>query len=312
MEKFNYNFEKTKNYSNLFWIISILSWLCFIGASIYSFFDNRYATSQILFTIIIYPLFKWTSKGIIYTGGTIYPLQMHLNYFNLLIFIISLLSFLSLFIYSFLVFCILKRKYIKINDISLLNNNKYIFIPLFSATILFLIGEWYHYNASRWKIRNILGLFFNIISFLTIIIIYYNFNLTINSNIKLLYLIKKLGYSCIIGIEWYYLCYIITNIFIIYSKENYFFYIIKILGFLLPIKFGIGAIFFSFYFKDLIIAFLSFLINIGCAHYFFSIDKIYRNKYNGNLDGIIYILISIILFLEIVFLCVKYNKELFK
>lgn len=313
MDILYYSFErKTKTYNNLFWILSIISWLCLIVTSFYSIMDIYNKINPILFTIVIYPLYSWRAKDITYNSGIIYPLQMHPFFYYFIAIILSFLSFLSFIMYCILIILIFNRRIIKTNDIKLLNINKYNFIPLFSLSILFLLGECYKYNASRWERRNILGLFFNLISLPTIVIIYCNFKLSINTNINLAYLIKKLGYSCIIAIEWYYLCYITTNIFILYLGEDYFFSIIKYLGFLLPLKFGIGAMIFSFYFKDIIIAFLSSIINLGCSLYFFSIHKIYRNKYNGNLEGIIYVVLSILFFLEVLFLFVNYKKEILK
>jgi len=308
MKKLYYNIEqKTKQYSNIFLLLSIISWIFFIMTSFYSIINIYEERAGILFTIVKYPLYNWISQNINYTGGTIYPLQMHPIFFYIIIIIISVISLFSFIIYLIL---INYKKKISILDEMLPAINNFNFIPLFSISICFLIGETYLYNVSRWERRNILGFIFNIIGLSSILLIYYNYKIKINNSLKYFYIIKKGAYSCIICLEWYYFCYIMTNIFVLYLSDDYYFSIIKIFEIILPLIFCIGVFIFSYIFKDILIAFLSCLINIGCAFYFFSIDKIYRKQYNEYIDGIIYIIISILLIAEIIFICIKYKKFL--
>ena len=293
MEKLYYNIEqKTKNYSYIFWILSLLSWVFFSLLSFYSLHNIKSDKAGILFTIVKYPLFTWYSKSKQYTGGTIYPLQLHPYSFYIIVIFISSMGVFSFFIYFSL---FIDRRKISIDNDILPSITKYNFIPLLLASFLFLIGEVYTFNGSRWERRNILGLFFVIIGLITFIFMYHNYYLNPCDNIKFIYIFQKITYSCIICLEWYYLCYIITNISVLYLPDDYYNTIVKILGIILPIIFGLGVIIFSFVFKDLISPILSTLILIGCIIYFFKIDRIYRNQYNGILDGAIYIIISILL-----------------
>ena len=310
MEKLYYYIERNiKYFSNIFWLISAFSWLLFFITSFYSIINIYDENSGILFTIVKYPLYKWEAQNIIYTGGSIYPLQMHPIFFYIIIIIISIIALFSFSIY--LIIIIYKRN-ISTEDNMLPNIHKYDFIPLLFISFLFLIGESYKYNVSKWERRNIFGLFFDIIGLATTLFIYYNCKINIIPNIEYIYIIKKGAYSSIIFLEWYYFCYIFTNLFNLYMPDEYYFSIIKILGIILPLVFGIGSIIFSLTFRDIIFAFLSLLINLGCATYFFSIDKLYRRQYNETIDGIINIIFSILLFLEIIFLYKKYKKEILK
>ena len=234
---------------------------------------------------------------------------MHPIFFYIIIIIIS---FLALFSFSLSLIIILYKEKISIFDEIFPSIHKFNFVPLLSISILFILGESYEYNVSRWERRNIIGLFFNIIGIISLLFIYCNTKLTIISGIKFIYIIKKGAYSSIITLEWYYLCYIFTNIFILYLPDEYYFSIIKILGIILSLAFGMGSIIFSFFFKDIMVAFLSLIINIGCIIYYFSISTIYRKQYNEIIDGVIFIIISILLILEIIFLFIKYRKDLLK
>ena len=306
MEKlYIYLDKKTKYFSNIFWLISLFSYLLFLMTSFFSILCF-YPNGGTLLTIIKYNLYTWTSKNITYTGGTIYPLQMHPIFFYIIIIIVSLTAFFSFIFYSVLV---IYKKSSSIYDDILPNIHKYNIIPFLCISSLFLIGETYKYSVSRWERRNILGLFFNIIGITSVLFIYCNYKINLNSNMRYIFFIIKGTYSCILSLEWYYLCYIFTNLFILYLPDESFFSIIKILGVILPLIYGIGSFIFSFIFKDIIICLLSSLVNIGCTFYFFKIDKIYRKQYNEFIDGIIYIIFSILLLLETIILYLKYKND---
>jgi hypothetical protein len=307
MEKlYFYLDKKTKYFSNILWLISLFSYLFFLMTSFYSIVCF-YPDGGTLFTIVKYAFYTWDSKNITYTGGTIYPLQMHPKFFYIIIIIVSLISFFSFIFYS--IFVIYKGN-TSIYDEMLPNIHKYNSIPFICISFLFLLGESYKYNVSRWERRNILGFFFNIIGIISMLFVYYNYKIKSNSNMRYIYFLIKRAYSCILSLEWYYLCYIFTNLFILYLPDKCFFSLIKILGVILPLIYGIGSFIFSFIFKDIMVCLLSSLVNIGCSFYFFKIDKIYRRQYNEFIDGIIYIIFSILLLLETIILYLKYKKEL--
>ena len=306
MENLYYNLEKkTKKFSKLFWILSIISWFVYTIISSISIINIYSERAGILFTIVKYPIFIWYSQSLPYRGGTIYPLQMHPIFFYIIASINSLIALIS--------FCILLYTMKKNNKISIINEilsdiNEFIFFPLLCISILYLIGLCHKFNDSRWERRNILGIIFDIIGLLTIIFIYHKTEFDPNSKKKYIYIIiKKVAYSCIICLEWFYFCYIITNFFILYLSIDYYFSIIKILGIILPIIFGLGSIIFAFIYKDITISLLSCLINIGCAMHFFCIDIIYRKQFNKYVDGIIYITMSVLLIIE-TFIISKYSE----
>ena len=299
--------QKAKNYSYIFWILSLLSWLLLTLISFYSFYNIHSDKAGILFTIVKYPLFTWYSNSKQYTGGTIYPLQLHPYSFYIIILFISSMGVFSFFIYFSL---FIDRRKISIDNNILPSITKYNFIPLLLISALFSIGEIYTFNASRWERRNFIGLFFAIIGLVSLIFIYYNYHLHPCDDIKFIYIFQKITYSCIICLEWYYLCYVITNIFVLYFPDDYYYTLIKIFGVILPIVFGLGVIIFSFLFKDLISPILSILMFFGCIIYFFKIDRIYRSQYNEILDGSIYIIMSILLLvLEIFIIYNSYNTS---
>ena len=264
-------------------------------------------SSGILFTIVKYPLFQWTSKNMIYTGGTIYPLQIHPIFFYIIIIIISLIAIFAFPIYLII---ILYKKKITKYDNYFTSIHQFNFIPLFCISILFILGESYQYNVSRWERRNLLGFFFNIIGLISLFFIYYNTQITTISSIKYINVIKKGVYSCIIALEWYYLCYIFTNLFVLYLSDDYYFSLIKTFGIILPLLFGSGSIVFSYIFEDIMVAFLSLIINIGCITYFFSISNIYWKQYNEVMDGVINIIMSFLLFSEIIYIVFKKRKDI--
>jgi hypothetical protein len=266
-----------------------------------------YPSGGTLFTIIKYHLYTWTSKNITYTVGIIYPLQMHPTFFYIIIIIVSVISFFSYMFYSILV---IYKKNSSIYDEMLPSIHKYNIIPFICISSLFLLGESYKYPVSRWERRNILGLFFNIIGIISILFVYCNYKINFASDMRYIYFIIKGTYSCILSLEWYYLCYIFTNLFILYLPDDNFFSIIKVLGVILPLIYGIGSFIFSFIFKDIMVCFLSSLVNIGCSFYFFKIDKIYRKQYNEFIDGILYIVFSLLLLLETIILYLKYKNNL--
>ena len=104
------------------------------------------------------------------------------------------------------------------------------------------------------------------------------------------------------------ICYIITNICLLYLSDDYYFTIIKVLGIILPIIFGLGVMIFAFLFKDLMAPLFSIFIFIGCILYFFKIDKIYRKQYNGVSFGVTYIIMIIPLIALEIFISYDLSK----
>ena len=181
--------------------------------------------------------------------------------------------------------------------------SKYHFIPLFAASILFIIGESMKDHRDD-EPENIWGLIFVIIGLLSLIFIYMKTNLPPE---WLPATIKKGTYSCLITLEWYYFCYDICNLKINHdSQKNK-----QIAGYsgFFSVIIGIGGLFFAIFFKDIVVAALYFLIYLGCSIFYFSIDSEIREYYNKYFDGIIDIIMIILFLLEICFIFIKYKSE---
>ena len=118
---------------------------------------------------------------------------MHPIFFYIIIIIISIFALFSFFLSLIL---ILYKKKISIYDAIFPSIHKFNFVPLFSISILFILGESYEYNVSRWERRNIIGLFCNIIGIISLLFIYFNTKITIISGIKFIY---SFSYNFYIG-----------------------------------------------------------------------------------------------------------------
>jgi hypothetical protein len=238
MVETNINFNGNDNtIKSICWILSVISWLVLIITEIIGFaqLDDKY----VIWTFYRIPIEHNSGKG--FTGY--YPLQMH-EAFIFIVFIILLCFTIIAFLYY-----MIKSTCNKDNSIFESMNGvwtKYHFIPLFFASILFIIGESIKEHDDD-KPENICGLIFVILGLSFLIFIYIKTNLPPE---WLPAAIKKGTYSCLISLEWYYFCYDICNIKInnggIYDIGSYS-------GFF-SVFVGIGGLFFAIFFKDIVVA----------------------------------------------------------
>lgn len=309
MEKLNLVFtDEFTTVKSVLWIISLLSWGLFIctGLSSIKFFhDSKY---EIIWTIEKIGQ-KINGK---YTVETYYPIQIN----TVMLYIIFLL--LLLFAVAALVMYIFKSLIRKDDDIfegmmgiwPRLHS-----FPLIIVSFLFLLGQYffpYYLNKyfdkkkgefidyaayfNRIKDLKIFALSLSIIGLISLIFIYIVTDLKTDQWYVVL-TTKKGFYSSLIILLWYYFCYMIYQVIDcmhpLIDEQNDI-YLRNHFGIGGSLVVGAGSLFFSFFFKDIVSAFMNMIIYIGMAIYFFSIEISTRDHYYNKLaDGIIDIIIII-------------------
>ena len=323
MEILNLDFKDNFNrIKSLLWILSILSWLFFICSgwtSIKFLQDKGY---KIIWTINTLDI----GDNGYYEVKTYYPIQI--NYVVLyIIFILTLLFA----IVGFVIY-IIKSTWKKEKSNNIFEGMMGIWprlhsFPLIIISFIFLLGEYFypHYSEienedyqkyfNRMKEIRIFGLAFSLIALISLIFIYIVTDLKTDKWYIVL-TIKKGTYSCLIILLWYYFLYSIYQLCeLIYTDldDNTDRILKNTLGIGFSAIIGLGSLLFSFFFKDIIAAFMNFLIYLGMAIYFFSIEEREKESYGNQLaDGIldiIYIAFSVGM---IAFLLIKYRKECFQ
>ena len=284
----------------IFWSISCVSWLLLI--------------------ITGWIAIKWLDDKDYYVIWTIYvernfenyyylPFQMHVATLY-----IAFISSMTIILFGFILFFI-KTLFSKDKNIikgMLGPITKYHFIPLLLASSLFIIGESNKDRANFGKYGKdmfIAGLIFSIFGLMSLIYIYLHTDLDGCKWWEIL-LLKKGVYSCLIILMWYYFCYDIFYVHIDNNPEETYedeWNWKRGCGLFFSIVFGLGALAFSFIFKDLVICFMNIIIYIGLIAYYYKIPNYLRKiKYlNKNADGGIDIAL---LFLSLVMFCVLLIK----
>ena len=301
MVETNINFNgKDNTIKSICWILSVISWLVLIITETIGF--DQLNDKYVIWTFYRIPIID--NYLLIYkaadNGMGFYPIQMQ-EAFIFIVFIILLCFTIIAFLYY-----MIKSTCNKDNSIFESMNGeitKFHFIPLFIASILFIIGESINDHDDD-KPENICGLIFVILGLFSLIFIYMKTNLPPE---WLPAAIKKGTYSCLIALEWYYFCYDICNLKI----NNLNGKIDDIGGYsgFFSVFIGIGGLFFALFFKDIVVAVLYFIIYLGCSIFFFSIDSEIRKNYNKTFDGVIDIFMMIFFLVEIAFILIKYKNE---
>ena len=305
MEKANLNFSDSKNtITSICWICSVISWLLFIITNAISFhWIKDFGTVWTFYRI---PIVNWVF-GIktADNGMGTYPIQMQ-EAFVYIVFILLLIMFLVAFV-IFMMKSTCKKDSAFFNEM-FGTFGRFHFIPILCGAILFLIAETLKHGKDRNdRGRNIAGMIIVIIGLCSMIFIYIKTNLPGD---WMTATIKKGAYSFLIALEWYYFCYDIVNLRI--NDESHHTNTIKTCGILFSIIIGLGALAFAFFFKDVVVACVHFIIYLGMLIFFFMIDTDFRGNYNKYADGIIDIIMAILLLVEAIFLIVKYKTECLK
>ena len=309
----NNNNNNCKEKFDFFCIVSYISWLSLGGVNFFSFIW-LYNSDEI-----------WSIKIITnYEDHKYIPLQM----FFIMIYVIFLIA--SVLIFMSCIYLIIKTLFKKDEQLRkkmMEKFTKFQFIPFFCDFFLFLFG----FDTKA-------GLSLSLIGLASMIFIYIMTDLN-DINWMTNFFIKKGVYSCLIILFWYNFCY---SIFYVYLENNKYdktddkIKWTKRCGLGLSIVFGLCSLVFSYFFKDILICFLNFLIYIGLAIYFYIYNSqfvsqfyintfdnsYYNNKYNYKNsrdyntkddeqgDGIVdFAMISLSFVLLVYLIAVKLQKE---
>lgn len=307
MEKLNLDFSNPhKTITSICWIFSVLSWLLLIITNLICYhWIKVYGTVWTIYRIPIvsfkFPPWKTTDNDMGH-----YPVQMQ-QYFIYIVFTVLLLFFISAFI-AYMYKSIFKKDSAFFNE--MFNPcSRFHFIPILCASALFLISETLGSGDRKDRQRNIAGLVIVIIGLISMIFIYIKTDLPGD---WMCALVKKGAFSCLIALEWYYLCYDIVNVRINDEWEHT--KTINTCGIVFSIIIAIGALSFSIFYKDVVVAGVNLIIHIGMIIFFFSIDSGFKKKmgYNTTFDGVVFIIMSILFLVDIAFLIIVHKDQCLK
>lgn len=307
MEKLNLDFsDSQKTITSICWILSVLSWILFIITNLICFhwikdFGTVWTIYRIPVGIFGFAPYKTTDNSMGH-----YPIQMQ-EYFIYVVFAILLLFFIGSFI-AYMYKSICNKDSAFFNE--MFNTfSRFHFIPILCGCALFLIAETLGHGDRKDRERNIAGLIIVLIGLISMIFIYIKTDLPGD---WMCALIKKGAYSCFITLQWYYLCYDIVNVRINDEWEHT--NTINTCGIVFSIIIAIGALAFSFFYKDIVVAGLNLIIYIGMIIFFFSIDSDFKKTrgYNTAFDGIVFIIMSILFLVDIVVLIFMHKEQCLK
>jgi hypothetical protein len=179
------------------------------------------------------------------------------------------------------------------------------FFPLLCAFIMIILGEIIDGNNAK-HITNT-GLAFSLFGTASMVFIY------IMTEFKTQdwwaeYTLKKGTFSCLVILFWYNFCYDIYWVRSVTRSEVPSKDFTKNCGMAFSLLFGIGSLAFSVVYRDIIMSFMNFLINIGMAKYYFEKDRSSKD-YNKNGDGAIDILISVLSLIWFLYLVIDIYIE---
>lgn len=288
--------------SSTLWILSVISWalLAVTGLLCFSYLDNRYIVwtfYKIPITKIHYPPYDAADNDMGF-----YPVQMSIPVIYVVFGILVLFSVVACIYYLVKSTC---KKDQLIYDGMNGPVTRFHFIPLLFASFLFLIGETIGDNPNH-KRMNICGMIYAIIGLISLIFIYIK---TVLPGDMLTATIKKGTYSCLIALEWYYICYDFCSLRINYLTLPDEKATLKPYSIIFSILIGLGGLLFAFFFKDVVVAAINCLMYLGFVSFFFSINSEVRSMYNGALEGIIDIVMAILFLAETAFLVIYYKLE---
>ena len=294
MEKFN--FKGGENIlKSICWILSYLSWLL-VAVNNLASLKYMYKESRIWGIGII----EGQSLPFSY-----YPIQMDRIVIYIVYNIWILISFIGCVVF---IVKTLFRKDNPVIDGMMGKFSQFHFFPLLCAFIMTILGEIKgEDNDDNGKHIINTGLTFSLIGTASMVFIY------IMTDFKTQdwwaeYTLKKGTFSCLIILFWYNFCY---DVYAVRGANNPITQnFTKNCGIAFSIIFGIGSLAFSVVFKDIIMSFMNFLINIGMAKYYFELTKDTSTKeYNKNADGAFDIIISILSLIWFLYLVIGIFME---
>ena len=218
-----------------------------------------------------------------------FPLNIYFVLF-LIIAIITLISITAAF--GVYVYSIFIKKDFKFIGAVLMTSTKFHFIPLLTISALFIIGESVDKDKGFEDEHYISSLIFTIISLVLLIFFYIKTNL--DSSLYANWTIKSGAFSCLIALLMHNIGYVIS----IYSfnkiwekkkfdKQKDYWDWLKYCYIIFSIVVGLGNLIVSFVLKEMVIAFINFLIYIGMTVSFYKLVKESRKEIYGKAPGII-------------------------
>ena len=288
MEKFN--FKGGENIlKSICWILSYLSWLL-VAVNNLASLKYMYKESRI-----------W-GIGIIENSVKYIPIQMDRIVIYIVYNIWILISFIGCVVF---IVKTLFRKDNQVIDGMVGKFSQFHFFPLLCAFIMSILGEITDVDNGK-DIMNT-GLAFSLFGTASMVFIY------IMTDFKTQdwwaeYTLKKGTFSCLIILFWYNFCY---DVYAVRGANNPITQnFTKNCGIAFSIIFGIGSLAFSVVFKDIILSFMNFLINIGMAKYYFELGVETSEKdYNKNADGAFDIIISVLSLIWFLYLVIGIFME---
>ena len=292
MEKFN--FKGGENIlKSICWILSYLSWLLVavnnLASLKYMYMDDP---SQI-----------W---GIHIQDDSVYiPIQMD----RIVIYIVyNIWIFISIIGCAAFIMKTLFKKENSVIDGMMGKFSQFHFFPLLCAFIMIILGEIIDYDKDAKHIANT-GLAFSLFGTASMVFIYFMTEFK-TQDWWAEYTLKKGTFSCLVILFWYNFCYDIYCVRSVTGSAPPSPNFTKNCGIAFSLLFGICSLAFSVVFRDIIISFMNFLINIGMAKYYFELHVDRSSKdYNKNGDGAIDILISVLSLIWFLYLVIDIYIE---
>ena len=292
MEKFN--FKGGENIlKSICWILSYLSWLL---VAVNNLASLKYMYKESL----IWGIAIHEENSDYYI-----PIQMDRIVIYIVYNIWILISFIGCVVF---IVKTLFRKDNSVIDGMMGKFSQFHFFPLLCAFIMTILGEIkVEDNVDNGKHIINTGLTFSLIGTASMVFIY------IMTDFKTQdwwaeYTLKKGTFSCLIILFWYNFCY---DVYAVRDANNPITSnFTKNCGIAFSIIFGIGSLAFSVVFKDIILSFMNFLINIGMAKYYFELRvETSKKDYNKNADGAFDIIISILSLIWFLYLIIGIFME---
>ena len=272
LKELNDDMVDIKDPRQRFHLLSIISWILLV-ISVWPFYNNQYCFwSKIEYQIITF----LKMKAIFY-----FPIQMNTEWLSIFVFLITVVGFIVFIIFTT---CLRNDK---LYDGMLGKDGMFNYIPLlFISAIFFIAGNFYkmenimelynYYNKTydpnklikdSFKYNRtllIIDLIFTIIGLITLILFY--FRMKLKCQWYYIMALKKGVFSTYIVLLWYNFFHIIIclrSLIVFNDKESSFkiddiknFY--EKIGIAFSIVIGVIIIFFSIYFKDIMMLFVNF------------------------------------------------------
>ena len=290
MEKANINCSGSSNIlKSICWILSVLSWLLFL---IVGWISLKWLDDDRILITFIRPFKK--------NNPFYYPIEQTSAMFFILIILTMIIATITFIVY--MIFSTCKKQggfFEKMFD----KITMWHWVPIVLQAGLFLIGICH--DDKHYRDQLIAGIILVIITLILLGLMYYKTDT--GSEIPGI-LVKKGTYSALIAIDWYYFCYVISQLYMddhpskLKAPKN--------LGISFDIIMGLVMIIAVYFLKDVLMAIYYILIYLGILIFHYKIEKDVRKINDIGVADVILSIIFIIVFLALtVFLIIKKRQE---